>query len=69
MWVLDPIGEEKLVVMAIIKEMTKGMGLHPNVIASLKTIGKNTPLAPTSLTNSLTMEASMHMTAIITKGL
>ena len=34
MCVLEPMGEAKLVVTAIISEMMKGMGLHPNSIAS-----------------------------------
>lgn len=35
MWVLEPMGEAKLIVTEIINEMTKGRGLHPMTIASL----------------------------------
>ena len=69
MWVLEPMGDEKLVVTDSISAMTNGIGLQPSASACCQTIGKNTALLPTSLTNSLTMDASRHITAMTTYGL
>lgn len=62
--VLLPIGEAKLKVTQSMRDMTKGIGLHPNISACWYMMGKKIALAPTSVTNSLTNDASRHITAM-----
>ena len=69
MWVLLPMGEAKLSVTLSISDITNGMGLQPSISACWYMMGKNTALEPTSLTNSLTTEARIHITAMTTYGL